>query len=597
MKTIHLKNTIRYTFLLMAIITALFGCNKLDKGFAANTWDNTKHVSATIMGQVIDDSGKPLDGALVKIENYSYITKANGIFIFSKINTAQKATKIAVTKGGFFKGFRTLLINEGKDHYTNIKMQNLGTPVTFNSIAGAIVNVSGGGTIQFAPNSFMNKTTGLNYSGLVSVYTTRINPTDADIAEKIPGSLMAVNAQGEENVLQSYGMVGAEIYDASGNALQLNAGNTAEIISPIDSKQQATAPAEIQLWSLNETNGMWIEEGKSKKVGNNYVSTVGHFSYWNNDYGGTSVTFDVTLIDQLTNAPLSNFSCDFGNSATGGGSSHGYTNSNGFASGPIPDNSNLFFHVYDNCGNLLYSQAVTTTTSNISLGTISIAISNAQSFNGTILNCSNNAVSNGFVMVNSQGPFIANSSGVFNFILTCSNLTNGTIIVGDLNTSQNSSYTVSLTSGQNALGNLAACGVSNDFLYMNFSNGGINLNYTQAMPGSILIATDSVNYSSIQSSFFGGITGGNSYILANGAGVGTASLNNWIFNFGDSVNNYSIYSPSPTLSGVNITYTTYSTVSGGKVEGTISGIFTTSANSSPANTTLTANGSFSITRP
>ena len=123
--------------------------------------------------------------------------------------------------------------------------------------------------------------TGQAYSGVVSVIMKHLDPSDATTVDKMPGMLLAQNSNGEERVLESYGMMNIELRGAASQKLQLS--TTAQIEMPISTSQLASAPATIPLWHFDETLGYWKEEGSATKQGTKYIGTVSHFSWWNCD--------------------------------------------------------------------------------------------------------------------------------------------------------------------------------------------------------------------------------------------------------------------------------------------------------------------------
>jgi len=74
---------------------------------------------------------------------------------------------------------------------------------------------------------------------------------------------------------------------------------------PIASSQLSFAPNTIPLWYLDETTGLWKEEGMATKTGSSYVGTVQHFSTWNCDYSGPKATISGIAVD-CNGGPLPN---------------------------------------------------------------------------------------------------------------------------------------------------------------------------------------------------------------------------------------------------------------------------------------------------
>ncbi len=99
-------------------------------------------------------------------------------------------------------------------------------------------------------------------------------------------------------------MIEAILTDNTGLAeVKLASGKTAELKFPIDPSQTASAQSSIPMWHMNETTGVWKEEGEAVKTGNFFVGSVSHFSFWNCDYSGTRTDLQGKVVD-CNNNPM-----------------------------------------------------------------------------------------------------------------------------------------------------------------------------------------------------------------------------------------------------------------------------------------------------
>ena len=94
---------------------------------------------------------------------------------------------------------------------------------------------------------------------------------------------MANNKDGKRVLLSSYGMMAVELESSAGEKLQIKSGSTATLSLQFLLQLESSAPATIPLWYVDESTGLWKEEGTATKQGNNYIGTVKHFTYWNCD--------------------------------------------------------------------------------------------------------------------------------------------------------------------------------------------------------------------------------------------------------------------------------------------------------------------------
>ncbi len=437
------------------------------------TFDNSQTTQGTILGQIVAEDGTPIADAEVRVGSHVCKTDNEGVFHFSNITTAKNATLITVTKSNYFTGYRTLRINTNKDHYTRIMMIEMKNESTFNSITGGTVNVNGGGSITFPANGIVYKSNGTPYNGTVTMYSKWLDPTADVLNQLMPGDLRAIDANNAEKILQTFGMMGVELFDNAGQSLQIASGKTAKLSFPIPSSIAFNAPNMIPLWFFDPATGLWKEEGSATKQGSNYVGDVSHFSFWNCDVPNNYVMLDLTMTDNA-GLPLANMIVKITDVASGA-IGYGTTNSAGFVSGAVPDNASLSLEVQMHpCYTTFYTQSVTTLSSPLSLGTIIVSppSANVTNVSGTVVDCSGNPVSNGYVSITtatSNTILATNASGGFSAAITlCSLPATATITAYDMVAGESGSSTTTLSTGLTILGPLTACGTQ--FEYINWTS-------------------------------------------------------------------------------------------------------------------------------
>jgi hypothetical protein len=443
-------------------------------------------VKASVQGFITNEAGnQQIDNATVSIGSYSTTTDVNGYFHFENVTIPKHTTTVIVKKNSFFNGSRTLMIKANQSHIVKIGLIEKGNPFTFNSSNGGTY-ANNGLSIDFSANGVVNKTTGLPYIGQVTVYAHKIDPTTEVGINSMPGDLRGLNTSNVEQLLKSYGMMVAELYNTNGEALQLANNMPATISMEIPASIVATAPATIPLWYFDEVKGMWMEEGNATLSNGKYIGKVKHFSYWNYDSNLPSITAEFTLVDQNGN-PLQGYNFSLHNSNNTG--AHGTTNSNGWNSGLVEANATLTFNVYppyNACSfTPIYTQTVNTGAVNINLGTITVNISNltnSATISGNIVNCSGTALSNASIVMLSYCIIITpNNSGQFTYTFPCTPTSPITLNTYDLSTNVYGATTTTLVSGTNNLGTLNACGNISQFLNINMTNLTTSVNYTNTI--------------------------------------------------------------------------------------------------------------------
>lgn len=263
-------------------------------------------VTSTIWGEVLLEDGSPMQNAMVFIQNESMQTDENGIFYFQNIKSPEHITVIKVVKDGYFDSYKTISVMKNTDNHVVMRALEKPDALTFNSSTGGQIKISNGGSVIFPADAIIDKNSLQPYKGEVRVIAKWINPIDENLNEIIPGGFRAIDKNGKENLLISYGMQGIELYGESNQPLQMAPNTKAEIHFPIPSSILSKATPEIQTWYFDENIGMWIEEGMAKLVANEYVANVSHFTFWNVDIGLSNLTtVEMTMLDQNNN-PLSN---------------------------------------------------------------------------------------------------------------------------------------------------------------------------------------------------------------------------------------------------------------------------------------------------
>ncbi|MFN8249699.1 MAG: carboxypeptidase regulatory-like domain-containing protein [Ferruginibacter sp.] len=471
MKTILLQQKKSFTILLILLsILSVFSCRKDQSNDSGNSGndipDFVTKVTSSVSGFVTNENNAPVEGAQVSAGGINASTDKYGYFQISNVQVVKAAATVTVTRTGYFKSTKTYIADDNRSVFFRIKLLPKNIAGNIDAGSGGNVTITGGMNIALPSNAVVTATGGTAYTGPVTVSASWINPVAADLDQVMPGDLRGINAAGNFKKLTSFGMVAVELTGSGGQLLQIASGKTATLTFPIPSSIASTAPTSIPLWSFDESKGLWKEEGTATKTGNTYVGTVSHFSFWNCDVPNSYVQLDLTLHNaDGTAIPYAVVKVtDFGST---NGSSNGYTDSSGYVRGAVPANAQLKIEVFGNynCNTALYSQNISTANANISLGTIVINSSTTATVTGNLVDCNNNAVTNGNVIVQEGSQYTrypVNANGTFSFTkMLCSGTSNVLLMAEDLNnTAQGIPVARTISAGANNAGTLQACGVS-----------------------------------------------------------------------------------------------------------------------------------------
>ena len=398
--------TKKLVFLFLAITIVFSACRKdtdittiTTAGDPDNPTPPSEIVTGNLIGNISDEYNNPVEGASVRLKSNTTFTDENGNFSFSNIQMEADGALLTANKAGFFQAFDRVRAVANQTSYTRIQL--LDRTIIGSFPAGTAEEVSfDGASVKFQSNGFVDAN-GNDYNGTVNVAAHWIDPTSNVLAEQMPGDLRAIDSEDQFVALQSYGMVAVDLIADDGSELQLKEGLSAEINFPIPADISNNAPASIPLWSFNEEQGLWVEEGTASKVGNMYVGNVAHFSFWNCDAPFPLIEMEGQIVDE-NGAPIDQVSICINfadNSNYGAG---GYSNEEGYFGGKIPKNELLVLTVKDDCYNPVYSVEIGPFSEDVDLGQISIPnfSSYIVSLTGSLVNCDGDPVTNGYAKVN-----------------------------------------------------------------------------------------------------------------------------------------------------------------------------------------------------
>jgi len=535
------------------LLVSLIGCKKnID---ITNTTNNTNttdipilldnynpiviDVTSSVFGTVVNEVGELVEGATVTLGTQTTTTSPFGTFRFLNMAMNKKGTFVKIEKDGYFDGGRRFFPQGTATNFVRIELLKKEFNQSFESSTGGISTFQNNGKIIFEPNSIRNESGGV-YTGQVNVALKWLDPVAVKTLDQLPGALQGVNLDGEEQVLETFGMVAVELQGSNGEPLNINYDNTAEIHMPIPDSILAGAPDEIPLWSFNYEYGVWAEDGKALLQNGFYIGEVGHFSFWNCDFPRDLIQFEMVVINEVTLEPRSDLKVEItleNNSGTGRNSGFGYTDSNGKTGGAIPANEVMTFTFYDNCYGEYFSGQYGPFTDDVDLGMIAIPFPNKIVVMGELVNCDNQPVNDGFISFRLGGRVVYHliDSSPFEYTLpTCDNISSLYMTLGDFTTNQQSDAFVLVEEDSIHIGNVLACGTPLE----DFAKVRVGTFYTFLLPytdGEIVNGETFINFNDpiSQNKFelkIEGITAGTYSVLGGASHFGIMSSQT-VYNF------------------------------------------------------------------
>jgi hypothetical protein len=514
-------------------------------------------------GRVIDENGMAISDAQVRAGGAVARTDENGVFRLQDLRIAANDAKLFVTKIGYFDFSRAYFVENNSFQNLTIQLLKKTQTAAISAASGGLVEVPGGVKLVFPANGISTES-GQPYSGSLRVFARYLDPRDPNLALNMPGDLRGIDAGGVERALVTYGMVGVELETPGGQSLRIAQGSKVELRMPIVPGQRQNAPASIPLWHFDLLQARWIEEGSVQKVGNEYVGTVAHFSFWNVDvpFDLIELSGKVFLGDSLT--PYSGAKIRL-TMLSDSSSAYATTDANGCFKGAVPKGATFLMEILDACGDVIFSQNIGPFDQDTMLPSVILpnAGSNQISFSGTLLDCAGAPVSNGYVNIqldNQSWAAFTDANGVFSVKdFRCDTATSmGILTAFDLtNLFQSEEQMFSVPPDSVALGDITVCDTLNEFIIYTLDN----VDYVRVAPTSGLLDTLGVT-----STFVTAFNLQDVITLAfnNGSQTGTYPLSNFW------VGQINVAQP-PT--GLSTTVTTAAPNVGDILEGTFGGTF------------------------
>ncbi len=253
--------------------------------------------TAQLVVHVLDRAGLPVAGATVAGGEASGLTDALGHALLDI--PADGETNIIISKEGYANTFRP--------------MTPAGAPslsfeaILFQPDFTTTINVTDGATVELTvasadigslviPKDGLVDETGAKVTGEVDVAVVYVAPGEAGPTTS-PAPMVVVE-EGVTVPLISHGMVDIEISQGE-KKLDVAEGKTLELALPA----APDAPPAAPLWSFDEDEGIWVEEGTATNNGDTWSAQLPHLSWWNIDIKCIVPAADRCCVDFQTKYP------------------------------------------------------------------------------------------------------------------------------------------------------------------------------------------------------------------------------------------------------------------------------------------------------
>ncbi|MBI4556199.1 MAG: PKD domain-containing protein [Candidatus Hydrogenedentes bacterium] len=242
-----------------------------------------------IVGWVTDTGGSPLAGVMVTRNggNAAY-TDAQGLFQFPNLASASGVV-VGFAKDGYTTDSQVVEVTPEQLTTVNSVLKQLGAPVSLVAEQGGEAQDITGNRIQLPPGAIVNSNKKA-VTGEVSVQITALDVSNPNDLAAFPGNFTGISAgkDGEPVQLETFALADFSVTQ-NGEPLDLADGATAPIELALPPDTKLTDGEEVPLWSFDETQGVWIQNGvgvvgpASDGSGLAYFAEVPHLSWWNCD--------------------------------------------------------------------------------------------------------------------------------------------------------------------------------------------------------------------------------------------------------------------------------------------------------------------------
>lgn len=291
-----MKILLKYSFIILALLLTQ-QCRKDNIHTTNESNQLTDATNVSFLIQITDQDNKTLPNANLQLKGDQniYTADENGIVYLSKISVSKIGRKATITLDGYFDQIKML---DGISNSKNTKHIQLVKIVSNNNFlihTGEEGIIHGGGLLKLP--STLQLADGTNYTGQVNVKSVYFNPDDKDFLLAAPGNMTAKDDENSIIILASLGMYNIELYSKDNDELHIPEEEKAIISFPITPTHQGKIPNSIPLWSLDEDQGIWLQEGEAMVSGDKMIAEVSHFSFWNCDLPYRFVDVCITFMN------------------------------------------------------------------------------------------------------------------------------------------------------------------------------------------------------------------------------------------------------------------------------------------------------------
>ena len=195
-------------------------------------------------------------------------TNAEGKFSFPVPETTKRAivTFKDQKRKKFVEEDKIFVVEKGQTAIYTVKLREKPAPVTFNASEPLDVALGSDSSDSFAdlelPENALLTEDGSVFSGIAKATVSVTDPRNQSDIESAPGDFSSMNEDGEEELLQTFGMIKLDLEDDSGKPLTMSKPMKVYLDSEKLNSSASDGNVSIKLYWLDKKTGRWREAGE-----------------------------------------------------------------------------------------------------------------------------------------------------------------------------------------------------------------------------------------------------------------------------------------------------------------------------------------------
>ena len=195
-------------------------------------------------------------------------TNAEGKFSFPVPETTKRAivTFKDQKRKKFVEEDKIFVVKKGQTAIYTVKLREKPAPVTFNASEPLDVALGSDSSDSFAdlelPENALLTEDGSVFSGIAKATVSVTDPRNQSDIESAPGDFSSMSEDGEEELLQTFGMIKLDLEDDSGKPLTMSKPMKVYLDSEKLNSSVSDGNVSIKLYWLDKKTGRWREAGE-----------------------------------------------------------------------------------------------------------------------------------------------------------------------------------------------------------------------------------------------------------------------------------------------------------------------------------------------